>query len=43
LGLSICQSIIEKYKGVIKVVSEPGHGATFVVQLPLHTQAEAVV
>ena len=34
LGLSICQSIIEKHKGVIKVSSEVNRGSVFTVQLP---------
>lgn len=34
LGLSICQSIIEKHKGVIKVSSEVDRGSVFTVQLP---------
>ncbi len=34
LGLSICQSIIEKYKGKIMVESELGKGSVFTVQLP---------
>lgn len=34
LGLSICQSIIEKHKGVIKVSSEINRGSVFTVQFP---------
>ena len=34
LGLSICQSIIEKHKGTIRVESEPNKGSTFTVRLP---------
>lgn len=34
LGLSICQAIIEKHKGLINVKSEPNIGTTFTVQLP---------
>ncbi|MDY6969767.1 MAG: PAS domain S-box protein, partial [Spirochaetota bacterium] len=33
-GLTICQQIIEKHGGTIEVTSKPGHGATFIVQLP---------
>ena len=40
LGLSICQSIIEKHKGVIKVSSEVNRGSVFTVQLPKITIAE---
>jgi signal transduction histidine kinase len=35
LGLSISRSIIEGYGGTIRVDSEPGSGAAFVVWLPL--------
>jgi signal transduction histidine kinase len=35
LGLSICKRIIEAHKGRIRARSEPGHGAIFVITLPL--------
>ncbi|WP_051261279.1 PAS domain-containing sensor histidine kinase [Desulfovibrio inopinatus] len=35
LGLAICRQIIEHYGGAIWVESEFGHGATFIVSLPL--------
>jgi PAS domain S-box-containing protein len=35
LGLSICQGIVEKMGGTIKAESKLGHGATFIVQIPL--------
>ncbi|MFH1663071.1 MAG: PAS domain S-box protein, partial [Chloroflexota bacterium] len=35
LGLSICHGIITEHKGKISVLSEPGKGATFVVELPI--------
>jgi signal transduction histidine kinase len=34
LGLSIVKSIVESHEGDIRVVSEPGCGARFVVDLP---------
>jgi CheY-like chemotaxis protein len=36
LGLSLSRSIILEHSGKISVVSEFGHGATFIVELPLH-------
>lgn len=35
LGLSLSHGIIERHGGSIHVESEPGHGATFVIDLPL--------
>jgi signal transduction histidine kinase len=35
LGLSICYQIVEDHKGSIRAESDPGHGATFVVELPV--------
>ncbi len=35
LGLSISYSIIEKHKGHIQVVSEPGVGSEFIISVPL--------
>jgi PAS domain S-box-containing protein len=35
LGLSICYSIVTEHGGNIYVESEPGKGATFIVELPL--------
>jgi PAS domain S-box-containing protein len=37
LGLSICHGIITEHKGTIWVESEPGKGATFIVELPVVT------
>ncbi len=34
LGLSISRRIVEAHGGTIQVVSQPGQGATFVVELP---------
>jgi signal transduction histidine kinase len=35
LGLPICRMILDHLGGAIEVRSEPGHGATFTVRLPL--------
>lgn len=35
LGLFISRQIVEAHKGSLMVTSEPGHGATFTVHLPL--------
>ena len=35
LGLAICQKIVSEHRGMIKVESDPGHGTTFTVMLPL--------
>jgi len=35
LGLSICHSIVEKYKGLITVSSEVGKGTVFTIQFPI--------
>ena len=34
LGLSISRSIIEEHRGELRVESEPGKGATFMIRLP---------
>jgi PAS domain S-box-containing protein len=34
LGLSVSYSIIERHEGSISVVSQPGRGATFIIDLP---------
>jgi len=41
LGLSICQAIIERHKGTIKVESKPNKGSVFTIQLPKALQKEA--
>ncbi len=42
LGLSVSYTIItENHQGFISVHSSPGHGAKFVVKLPIHTRIEA--
>lgn len=40
LGLSIAYGIIREHGGVISVVSQPGQGATFLIQLPLGQSSE---
>jgi signal transduction histidine kinase len=40
LGLSITRDIVEALGGTIGVVSEPGGGATFTVELPLQAMAQ---
>ena len=37
LGLTFCKNVVETVKGHIGVFSEPGEGAVFVIDLPLHT------
>ncbi len=39
LGLAICKAIVEAHKGRISVVSPPGQGAAFTVELALHAGA----
>jgi len=39
LGLSICQDILEAHGGQLRITSEPGHGASFRMVLPLHPTA----
>jgi PAS domain S-box-containing protein len=39
LGLSLCRGIVENHGGLIRVESEPGQGAAFLVELPLGVAA----
>jgi len=41
LGLSICYAIVKRCDGEIRVISEPGEGATFSVFLPTHNPVKA--
>ena len=40
LGLAVCQQVVSKHGGTIKVASEIGEGTTFAVKLPLPGGAE---
>jgi PAS domain S-box-containing protein len=40
LGLSICHGIVTEHRGRIWAESEPGKGATFIMELPVVTEAE---
>jgi PAS domain S-box-containing protein len=40
LGLSVVYGVVNNHRGYIQVESEPGHGATFSVYLPLAVVAE---
>jgi signal transduction histidine kinase len=36
LGLSICQGIVEKHNGTLDLISAPGVGSTFTINIPVH-------
>ncbi len=40
LGLSICHAIVSAHGGQIRAESEPGKGATFVVELPINQEQD---
>jgi signal transduction histidine kinase len=42
LGLSVCyQIIVEKHRGKIECISEPGQGAEFAIEIPVSQQARS--
>jgi signal transduction histidine kinase len=41
LGLSLCQGILERHGGSIRVASQPGHGAVFSIELPIDLREAA--
>jgi light-regulated signal transduction histidine kinase (bacteriophytochrome) len=36
IGLAVCRKIVERHGGTISATSKPGHGAAFIVSLPVH-------
>jgi PAS domain S-box-containing protein len=40
LGLSLCYGIVAEHKGKIYAESKPGKGATFIIELPVVTEAK---
>jgi signal transduction histidine kinase len=43
LGLAIARAIVEAHAGTIRASSEPGHGATFTIELPGFTPADSLM
>jgi signal transduction histidine kinase len=43
LGLAIVQSIVSDHGGRISVTSQPGHGTTFIIELPANRDKLPVV
>jgi len=42
LGLSVSYGIIKEHRGDIRVESNPGEGATFIITLPAASQPETM-
>jgi PAS domain S-box-containing protein len=42
IGLSVCRAIAERHRGSITAKSQPEHGATFIVTLPVHQKNDVV-
>ncbi|WP_375166315.1 ATP-binding protein [Peribacillus simplex] len=40
IGLTVCYSIVQKYKGKIVVQSELNKGTSFTIYLPLHREID---
>ena len=43
LGLSVCHGIIQDHQGEIRVESQPGHGTTFIILLPIEGDRKLLV
>ena len=42
LGLSICyQIVVDKHQGQLDCISKPGHGAEFIIKIPLRQSIQA--
>jgi two-component system CAI-1 autoinducer sensor kinase/phosphatase CqsS len=39
LGLAFCHQVVHAARGTIRVKSQPGHGAVFVIELPVSSRA----
>jgi signal transduction histidine kinase len=42
IGLSVCRAIAERHRGTITAKSQPEHGATFIVTLPVDQKNDVV-